>query len=461
MIAFEIYNSYSYDLKNKYIMNKKIKKIFLKTYGCQMNVFDSERIEESLFNVGIKKVNEEQNSDLIILNTCHIREKAAEKVYSELGRYQKLKQKNPKLKIGVIGCVAQAEGQEIIKRSKIVDMVIGPQVYHRLPEIIQKIESNEKVVDTDFPLEDKFDKLNLSKNIKRNSTAFLTIQEGCDKFCSFCVVPYTRGAERSRSPEVIIKEANELVNSGVKEITLLGQNVNAYYCLDKNNNNIDFVNLIKFLCKIDDLKRLRFVTSHPRDMTENLINLFGQEEKLMPYLHLPIQSGSNEILKKMNRGHTVEFYVDIISKLKKIRPEIAISGDFIVGFPGETDEDFQKTIEICKIIKYSQAYSFKYSPRTGTPSSEMKDIPDNVKKYRLSKLQDTILLYQQEFQQNLIGSVQEVLIEKIGKLNGQYIGRTPYMNPVVIKSKENQIGKILPIKICATNGLSLSGEYVI
>ncbi|MFL2801893.1 MAG: tRNA (N6-isopentenyl adenosine(37)-C2)-methylthiotransferase MiaB [Paracoccaceae bacterium] len=442
-------------------MNKKIKKIFLKTYGCQMNVFDSERIEESLINLGIKKVSEEQNSDLIILNTCHIREKAAEKVYSELGRYQKLKQKNPKLKIGVIGCVAQAEGQEIIKRSKIVDMVIGPQVYHRLPEIIQKIESNEKVVDTDFPLEDKFDKLNLAKNIKRNSTAFLTIQEGCDKFCSFCVVPYTRGAERSRSPEVIIREASELVNSGVKEITLLGQNVNAYYFLDKNNNNIDFANLIKVLCKIDDLKRLRFVTSHPRDMTENLINLFGKEEKLMPYLHLPIQSGSNKILKKMNRGHTVEFYVDIISKLKKIRPEIAISGDFIVGFPGETDEDFQKTLEICKIIKYSQAYSFKYSPRTGTPSYEMKDIPDNVKRYRLSKLQETISLYQQEFQQNLVGSVQEVLIEKIGKLNGQYIGRTPYMNPVVIKSKENQIGKILPIKICATNGLSLSGEYVI
>ena len=442
-------------------MKSKIKKLFLKTYGCQMNVFDSERIEESLINFGIKKVYEEQNSDLIILNTCHIREKAAEKVYSELGRFRKLKQKNPKLKIGVIGCVAQAEGQEIIERSKIVDMVLGPQVYHKLPEIISKIESNEKVVDTDFPLEDKFDKLNLAKNIKRNSTAFLTIQEGCDKFCSFCVVPYTRGAERSRSPEVIIREASELVNSGVKEITLLGQNVNAYYFLDKNNNNIDFANLIKVLCKIDDLKRLRFVTSHPRDMTENLINLFGKEEKLMPYLHLPIQSGSNKILKKMNRGHTVEFYVDIISKLKKIRPEIAISGDFIVGFPGETDEDFQKTLEICKIIKYSQAYSFKYSPRTGTPSYEMKDIPDNVKRYRLSKLQETISLYQQEFQQNLVGSVQEVLIEKIGKLNGQYIGRTPYMNPVVIKSKENQIGKILPIKICATNGLSLSGEYVI
>ena len=240
------------------------------------------------------------------MNTCHIREKAAEKVYSELGRFRKLKQKNPKLKIGVIGCVAQAEGQEIIERSKIVDMVLGPQVYHKLPEIISKIESNEKVVDTDFPLEDKFEKLNLTKKDKRNSTAFLTIQEGCDKFCSFCVVPYTRGAERSRSPEVIIKEAKGLVNSGVKEITLLGQNVNAYNGLNEKNKSIDFTSLIKILCKLDDLKRLRFVTSHPRDMTENLINLFGQEEKLMPYLHLPIQSGSNQILKKMNRGHTVE-----------------------------------------------------------------------------------------------------------------------------------------------------------
>ena len=279
-------------------MKSKIKKLFLKTYGCQMNVFDSERIEESLINFGIKKVYEEQNSDLIILNTCHIREKAAEKVYSELGRIRKLKQINPKLKIGVIGCVAQAEGQEIIERSKIVDMVLGPQVYHKLPEIISKIESNEKVVDTDFPLEDKFEKLNLTKKDKRNSTAFLTIQEGCDKFCSFCVVPYTRGAERSRSPEVIIKEAKELVNSGVKEITLLGQNVNAYNGLNEKNKSIDFTSLIKILCKLDDLKRLRFVTSHPRDMTENLINLFGQEEKLMPYLHLPIQSGSNQILKK-------------------------------------------------------------------------------------------------------------------------------------------------------------------
>ena len=323
-------------------MKSKIKKLFLKTYGCQMNVFDSERIEESLINFGIKKVCEEQNSDLIILNTCHIREKAAEKVYSELGRIRKLKQKNPKLKIGVIGCVAQAEGQEIIERSKIVDMVLGPQVYHKLPEIISKIESNEKVVDTDFPLEDKFEKLNLTKKDKRNSTAFLTIQEGCDKFCSFCVVPYTRGAERSRSPEVIIKEAKGLVNSGVKEITLLGQNVNAYNGLNEKNKSIDFTSLIKILCKLDDLKRLRFVTSHPRDMTENLINLFGQEEKLMPYLHLPIQSGSNQILKKMNRGHTVEYYLDIISKLKVIRPEIAISGDFIVGFPGETEEDFKK-----------------------------------------------------------------------------------------------------------------------
>ena len=442
------------------MMNKKIKKIFLKTYGCQMNVFDSERIEESLIQHGISKADNEINSDLIILNTCHIREKAAEKVYSELGRYRKLKQKNPELKVGVIGCVAQAEGHEIIQRSEIVDMVLGPQVYHRLPEIIKKLEVNEKVVDTDFPIEDKFEKLNLNKNYIRKTTAFLTIQEGCDKFCSFCVVPYTRGAERSRSPKTIIKEANELVDSGVKEITLLGQNVNAYYYDNENNQNVDFTNLIKLLCRIENLKRLRFVTSHPRDMNDDLIQLFGQEEKLMPYLHLPIQSGSNKILKKMNRGHTVEFYLDIISRLKKIRPEIAISGDFIVGFPGETEVDFQKTLDVCKIIQYSQAYSFKYSPRTGTPSFEKKDIPDNIKSKRLSKLQETIFLYQQQFQQNLVGSVQAVLIEKIGKFQDQYVGRTPYMNPVVLKSKQNQIGKIIPVKINSTNGLSLLGEYV-
>ena len=442
-------------------MNNKIKKIFLKTYGCQMNVFDSERIQESLSFFGIDRVEEENNSDLIVLNTCHIREKAAEKVYSELGRLKKLKLKNPRLKIGVIGCVAQAEGKEIIERSKIVDMVLGPQVYHRLPNVIKKIEKNEKVIDTDFPIEDKFEKLNLDKKSKRKANSFLTIQEGCDKFCTFCVVPYTRGAERSRSPQVIINEANDLVDSGVKEITLLGQNVNAYNYLDEKNNNIDFANLIKIICEIKDLKRLRFVTSHPKDMKENLIKLFGNEEKLMPYLHLPIQSGSDKILKKMNRGHTVQYYLDTISQLKKIRSDIAISGDFSVGFPGETEEDFIKTLNVCEKIKYSQAYSFKYSPRTGTPSFKMEDISESVKNDRLTKLQDRIHLHQVEFQKKLIDTVQEVLIEKVGKFNNQYIGRTPYMNPVVLNSKENLIGKILPVKILSSNGLSLSGECVI
>ena len=442
-------------------MNKKIKKIFLKTYGCQMNVFDSERIQESLSFFGINRVAEENNSDLIVLNTCHIREKAAEKVYSELGRLKKLKLKNPRLKIGVIGCVAQAEGKEIIERSKIVDMVLGPQVYHRLPNIIKKIENNEKVIDTDFPIEDKFEELTLNKKSKRKANSFLTIQEGCDKFCTFCVVPYTRGAERSRSPQVIINEANDLVDSGVKEITLLGQNVNAYNYLDEKNNNVDFANLIKIICEIKDLKRLRFVTSHPKDMKENLIKLFGHEEKLMPYLHLPIQSGSDKILKKMNRGHTVQYYLNIISQLKKIRSDIAISGDFIVGFPGETEEDFIKTLNVCEKIKYSQAYSFKYSPRTGTPSFKMEDISESVKNDRLTKLQNRIHLHQVEFQKNLIDTVQEVLIEKVGKFNNQYIGRTPYMNPVVLNSNENLIGEILPVKILSSNGLSLSGECVI
>ena len=335
---------------------------------------------------------------------------------------------------------SQAEGQKVIQRSKIVDMVLGPQVYHRLPEIIKKLEVNEKaVVDTDFPIEDKFEKLNLNKNNIRKTTAFLTIQEGCDKFlyllCSSLHKEEQKGLDLQK---LLLKEANDLVDSGVKEITLLGQNVNAYYYENEKNQNVNFTNLIKLLCRIDNLKRLRFVTSHPRDMNEDLIQLFGQEEKLMPYLHLPIQSGSNKILKKMNRGHTGEYYLDIISRLKKIRPEIAISGDFIVGFPKiETEVDFQKTLDVCKIIKYSQAYSFKYSPRTGTPSFEMKDIPD-IKSNRLSrKLQETIFLYQQQFQQNLIGSVQAVLIEKIGKFEDQYVGRTPYMNPVVLNSKQN------------------------
>ena len=439
---------------------KKIEKFFVKTYGCQMNVFDSERIEDTLSNYGIKKVKEPRYSDLILLNTCHIREKAAEKVYSELGRLRKIKRDNPEIKIGVIGCVAQAEGKEIIRRAEIVDMVLGPQVYHRLPEIIQRIQYGERVVDTDFPLEDKFEKLVQNRNIKRSSSAFLTVQEGCDKFCSFCVVPYTRGAEVSRLPEVIVKEAKELVESGVRELTLLGQNVNAYKTIRKSGKPSDLADLIKQICIIKNLKRLRFITSHPIDMTDDLIELFGEEEKLMPYLHLPIQSGSDRILKKMNRGHTVQYYIDTIGKLREKRPDIAISGDFIVGFPGETDKDFASTLDLCDKIKYAQAYSFKYSPRAGTPSFEHDDLPEDIKVQRLLILQDKLKIHQTKFQKSLVGTIQEILIEKHGKFSKQYIGRSPYMNPVVITSKDKMIGKMIKVKIMDTTGLSLSGYPV-
>jgi tRNA-2-methylthio-N6-dimethylallyladenosine synthase len=441
-------------------MSKKIEKLFVKTYGCQMNVFDSERIEESLGTLGIQKVNKPQASDLILLNTCHIREKAAEKVYSEIGRLKKIKSKNPGIKIGVIGCVAQAEGQEIMHRAEIVDMVLGPQVYHRLPEIIQRVQDGEKVVDTDFPPEDKFEKLGQNKRKKRSASSFLTVQEGCDKFCSFCVVPYTRGGEVSRNPEVIVKEANDLVASGVKEITLLGQNVNAY--LAKNNAGLDLglAGLIKKICVISDLKRLRFITSHPRDMTNNLIDLFGEEEKLMPYLHLPIQSGSDKILKRMNRGHTVKSYVETINRLRKVRPDVAISGDFIVGFPGETEDDFACTLDLLDEIKYAQAYSFKYSPRPGTPAYERDDLPEKIKSDRLKRLQVEIQLFQRAFQDNLIETVQEILVEKYGKFSNQFVGRSPYMNPVVINSKKDIIGEIKKVRIVSSSGLSLVGELV-
>jgi tRNA-2-methylthio-N6-dimethylallyladenosine synthase len=441
-------------------MSKKIEKLFVKTYGCQMNVFDSERIEESLGTLGIQKVNKPQASDLILLNTCHIREKAAEKVYSEIGRLKAIKSKNPGIKIGVIGCVAQAEGQEIMHRAEIVDMVLGPQVYHRLPEIIQRVQDGEKVVDTDFPPEDKFEKLGQNKRKKRSASSFLTVQEGCDKFCSFCVVPYTRGPEVSRNPEVIVKEANDLVASGVKEITLLGQNVNAY--LAKNNAGLDLglAGLIKKICVISDLKRLRFITSHPRDMTNNLIDLFGEEEKLMPYLHLPIQSGSDKILKRMNRGHTVKSYVETINRLRKVRPDVAISGDFIVGFPGETEDDFACTLDLLDEIKYAQAYSFKYSPRPGTPAYERDDLPEKIKSDRLKRLQLEIQLFQRAFQDNLIETVQEILVEKYGKFSNQFVGRSPYMNPVVINSKKDIIGEIKKVRIVSSSGLSLVGELV-
>ncbi len=340
------------------------KKLYIKTYGCQMNVYDSERMAETMGGEGYEQTATPEDADMILLNTCHIREKAAEKVYSELGRFKVLKAAKPDLKIGVAGCVAQAEGAEIVARQPMVDLVVGPQSYHRLPELAARSGGGAKALDTEFPEEDKFDHLAARPKAPRGPTAFLTVQEGCDKFCAFCVVPYTRGAEVSRPADRIEAEARDLVGRGVREITLLGQNVNAYHGHDGG-----LAGLIRDLAGIDGLARIRFTTSHPNDMDDALIAAHGDCEKLMPYLHLPVQAGSDRILKAMNRKHTAEDYLRVIARLRAARPDILLSGDFIVGFPGETEADFQDTLSLVEAVGYGQSYSFKYSPRPGTPAA--------------------------------------------------------------------------------------------
>jgi len=352
-----------------------------------MNVYDTERMTESLQAEGYTSTDSAEEADMILLNTCHIREKAAEKVYSELGRFKHLKSENPNLKIGVVGCVAQAEGEEIIRRQPLVDLVVGPQSYHKLPLLERQINNGQKKVEIDFPTEDKFDFLAKRTDIRRAPAAFLTIQEGCDKFCAFCVVPYTRGAEASRPVEKVVSEVHSLVDRGVKEITLLGQNVNAYHGTYSGNSQFTLAQLIWKLEKISGLERIRYTTSHPNDMTDDLIDAHANCQKLMPYLHLPVQSGSNKILKKMNRSHTAEAYVDLISRVRKARPDILISGDFIVGFPEETDHDFADTMELIRKVKYGQSYSFKYSGRPGTPAAERMQVPEGKKNIRLQELQ--------------------------------------------------------------------------
>lgn len=435
------------------------KRVFIKTYGCQMNVYDSERMEDALEAEGYQVTTVVDKADLILLNTCHIREKAAEKTYSELGRYRKIKEKNPNVKIGVTGCVAQAEGEEIIRRQPLVDLVVGPQSYHRLPGMLKTVGKGLKSVDIDFPVEDKFLHLAQSKEKRLSPVAFLTVQEGCDKFCSFCVVPYTRGSEVSRSPEHLLAEAQDLVSRGSREITLLGQNVNGYsYGL--GNEHWDLAKLISELAGISDLKRIRFTTSHPNDMSDSLIGLFGSEEKLMPYLHLPVQSGSNRILKAMNRRHSVEEYKSIIYRVREKRPDIAISGDFIVGFPGETEDDFQKTLDLCNEVEYAQAYSFKYSSRPGTPAAKLSEVEDKHKSERLSRLQSLLTQQQKNFKEAMIGKHYQVLIEKKGKEIGQVIGRSPYLQPVFLQGSAKLFGKIVPVKIKSYRTNSLEGMQI-
>ncbi|AQT44013.1 tRNA-i(6)A37 thiotransferase enzyme MiaB [Bartonella apihabitans] len=449
--------------------NKKIgnsRKVFIKTYGCQMNVYDSGRMGDSLDSEGYVATETPDDADLILLNTCHIREKAAEKLYSDLGRLRVMREeRDPSrpLTIGVTGCVAQAEGAEILRRAPTVDLVVGPQTYHRLPELLRKVREGQKVVETEYAVEDKFAHLphhNRRAVQKRGVTAFLTVQEGCDKFCTFCVVPYTRGSEVSRPLDQIMSEARELVDAGVKEITLLGQNVNAWHGVSADGDVLHLGDLLYQLAKIDGLKRLRYTTSHPRDMDDSLIAAHKNLGMLMPYLHLPVQSGSDRILKAMNRQHKADDYLRLIDRIRKARPDIAFSGDFIVGFPGETDEDFEATMKLVQEVGYSSAYSFKYSPRPGTPGATMKGhIEEKVKDERLQCLQALILDQQHQFLQSKIGQRIEVLVEKVGRHEGQMVGRSPWLLPVAV-STNAKIGEIIAVDVTDASSNSLLGRAV-
>lgn len=436
------------------------KKLYIKTYGCQMNVYDSERMVEAMANAGYIETQSPDDADMILLNTCHIREKAAEKVYSALGRFRPLKQQNPDLKIGVAGCVAQAEGAEIMRRQPLVDLVVGPQSYHRLPALATHTREGKRAVDTEFPVEDKFEQLNNRPEAKRAPTAFLTVQEGCDKFCAFCVVPYTRGVEASRPAGQILDEAHALVDQGVREITLLGQNVNAYHGAGPDGNAWTLARLIWALNDIDGLMRIRFTTSHPNDMGQDLIEAHGRCEKLMPYLHLPVQSGSDRILKRMNRKHTTDGYLRLIERIRAARPDILMSGDFIVGFPEETEEDFQATLDLIKQVHYGCAFSFKYSARPGTPAAERDQVDDDVKSERLRRLQALITHQQRTVQDDMVGKTVKVLFEKPGRLAGQMVGKSEYLHAVHVARASVQAGDIACVKITRSTANSLAGRIV-
>ena len=432
------------------------KKLFIKTYGCQMNVYDSERMAEALGGEGYVETKVAEEADMILLNTCHIREKAAEKVYSELGRMKAFKEQNPNLKIGVTGCVAQAEGEEIMRRQPAVDLVVGPQSYHRLPQMEARVREGKKAFDTDFPEEDKFEELKARPKARRAPSAFLTVQEGCDKFCAFCVVPYTRGAEVSRPVTRVQDEARDLVERGVREITLLGQNVNAYHGQGVDGSEKTLADLIWALSEVDGLERLRFTTSHPNDMQDDLIEAHRDCAKLMPYLHLPVQSGSDKILKRMNRSHTAESYLRLIDRIRAGRPDILLSGDFIVGFPEETEADFQATLDLIREVNYGYAYSFKYSTRPGTPAAERAQVDPGEADERLQRIQALITEQQQAIQNDMVGRDLSVLIEKPGKFDGQMVGKSEYLHAVHIDNCTAQIGDILPVRIVEAKRNSLA-----
>jgi tRNA-2-methylthio-N6-dimethylallyladenosine synthase len=431
------------------------KKVFIKTYGCQMNVYDSQRMGDALAASGYVATETMSEADLVLLNTCHIREKAAEKVYSEIGRIRQVKKERERsgkeMMIGVAGCVAQAEGREIMLRAPAVDLVVGPQSYHRLPDVVRRARQGKRVVETDYAIEDKFEHLPQPDRAavrSRGVTAFLTIQEGCDKFCTFCVVPYTRGSEVSRPVAQIVAEAERLAAAGVRELTLLGQNVNAWHGEGPDGGAWGLGRLLFRLAEIPGVARLRYTTSHPRDMDDALIAAHRDLPQLMPYLHLPVQAGSDRILKAMNRRHTAAEYLRLIDRIRAARPDIALSGDFIVGFPGEGEEDFAATLELVRTVRYAQAFSFKYSRRPGTPGAEMAEqVPETGKDDRLQRLQALLAEHQREFAISLVGRDIDLLIEKPGRETGQKVGRSPWLQPVIVDEKAGEIGDIVQVRI--------------
>lgn len=427
------------------------KKLFIKTYGCQMNVYDSERMAESLGASGYVQTDQIDGADMVMINTCHIREKASEKLFSDLGRLRPAKEANPNLKIAVAGCVAQAEGAEIMRRMPLVDLVVGPQSYHRLPEMEAKIQNGERAIETEFPVEDKFDHLPERKAM-RGPTAFLTVQEGCDKFCAFCVVPYTRGSEVSRPPERLLAEARNLASRGVRELTLLGQNVNAY-----SAGGYGLARLIREMAQLEGIQRLRYMTSHPNDMEDDLIAAHGDCPELMPYLHLPVQSGSDRILKAMNRKHTTDDYLRVLDRVRASRPDILLTSDFIVGFPGETDADFQDTLNLVRKVGYGMAYSFKYSARPGTPAAEKPDVDTAVADARLQELQALLTSQQRAAQDAMVGHEVDVLYEKAGRLEGQMVGKSQHLHAVHVTDPAGQIGQLVRVRITESKSNSLAG----
>jgi len=443
----------------------KPRKVHVKSFGCQMNVYDSHRMADTLVPAGYSETARPEEADLVILNTCHIREKAAEKVYSEIGRIRVMKEaaaaEGRRMLIAIAGCVAQAEGEEIVRRAGSVDLVVGSQNYHRLPGLVARAASGEQVVDTEFPVEDKFAALASPERAairSRGVTAFVTVQEGCDKFCTFCVVPYTRGAEVSRPMAQIVAEVERLAEAGVREVTLIGQNVNAYHGEGKDGAPATLGTLLRRLADVPGILRLRYTTSHPRDMDNDLVRAHADVEALMPYVHLPVQSGSDRILDAMNRKHTRDEYLSVIARLRAGRADLAFTSDFIVGFPGETEEDFRATLALVDAVGYASAFSFMYSPRPGTPAAEMEEqVADEVKSERLQRLQAAITRQQRAFNAGFAGRELDVLLEKPGKLAGQLVGKSPYLQAVQVMAPRSAIGQIARVTVTEVGSNSLFG----